>query len=188
MKRVLFILSLLLLGGCFGGESAPSKFYTLQGESKVPVLSQTKMSVGVLPVKIPDYINRPQIVLNGKGNEMDLSEINRWIDSLTVLGQSVLITDLQTALPNAYVKTKGYDNERFNRLIQVEVAQMDGKLGQKAYLSAWWAVLNTNGTEIYRSRFEASESAGDSYETYARAQSVLWENLALRIASYLAKK
>lgn len=188
MKRILFLAGLIVLTGCFGGISAPSKFYTLAGESKVPVLSQTKISIGVLPVKIPDYINRPQIVLNGAGNEMDLSEINRWIDSLTVLGQSVLISDLQQALPNAYVKTKGYDTAFFNRLIQVEVAQMDGKINGQAVLSAWWAILNSNGTEIYRSRFEKEMPAGATYETYTQAQSALWESLALEIASYLAGK
>lgn len=154
----------------------------------MPVISQTTISIGVLPVKIPDYINRPQMVLNGLGNRMDLSETNRWIDSLSMLGQSALIADMQTALPKAYVKTKGYDNARFNRLIQVEVAQMDGQLGKQARLTAWWAVLNSNGAELYRSRFDFVIPAGDSYETYAAAQSVLWEKLALEIASYLSQK
>lgn len=188
MKKLLFLFVLLLLNGCFGGTSAPSKFYTLTGENTTPVLSRTKISIGVLPVKIPDYINRPQMILNGIGNRMDLSETNRWIDSLSVLGQSALIADIQAALPNAYVKTKGYDNARFNRLVQVEVAQMDGQLGKEAVLSAWWAVLNTNGKELYRSRFEARLPAGDSYETYAVAQSVLWEKLSLEVAAFLGKK
>lgn len=189
MKRFLaFVAGIMLLSGCIGGYSPMSKFYTLVGETDITPVSETKISVGVLPVQIPDYLNRPQIILNGVGNQMDLSETNRWIDSLTDLAQSALIFDLQQALPKAFVKTKGYDNAKYNRLVQVEVAQMDGKINGTALLSVWWHVQNMNGRELYRTRFEATAPAGDSYETYAQAQSELWKRLAVEIASYLAGK
>lgn len=189
MKRFLAICAILLfLGGCFGGYSPVSKFYTLVAAANIKPVTQSKISVGVLPVEFPDYLNRPQIVLNGIGNQMDLSETNRWIDSLTDLAQSALIVNLQSAIPNGYIKTRGYDNAVYNRIVKVEVAQMDGQLKGDAVLSVWWSVQNSSGHEIYRTRFEAAVPAGDSYETYAQAQSELWKKLAVSIAGYLASK
>ncbi|MBR3605309.1 MAG: membrane integrity-associated transporter subunit PqiC, partial [Candidatus Gastranaerophilales bacterium] len=64
------LCSLILLNGCLGGVSATPQFFTLQNESNISVVSNQKISVGVLPVKVPDYLDKPQIVLNNGTNQM----------------------------------------------------------------------------------------------------------------------
>ena len=52
----------MLLVGCAG--NAPSRYYVLSpltGESKV-TSEESCVSVGIGPIKLPEYVNRPQIV------------------------------------------------------------------------------------------------------------------------------
>ena len=179
------LFSLIVLSACFGGVSTPAQFYTLQNESDISVISNQKISIGVLPVQVPDYLDKPQIVLNNGINQMTISETNRWIGSLSDVAQRTLINDIQKMLPNAFVKTKGYDDENYSRIIRVEIDKMSGVLGKEASLSVWWSILNNNGKEIYRSRFSGLEQINNSYESYTQGQSILWVKLSRQIARYI---
>ncbi|MBR4931905.1 MAG: membrane integrity-associated transporter subunit PqiC [Alphaproteobacteria bacterium] len=189
MKKIGICLTVVisfLLMGCFGGKSKPSSFYTLSVSEKTQPISTIKKSIGVLPVRIPDFLDRPQIVLSANSTQLNVSETNRWIEPLSLVTQRVLIADIQKELPNAYVKTKGYDNAVFQRLIQVEVNGMNGEFDKEATLSVWWSVLNNNGQELYRSRFESAISMGKTYDSFVLAQSVLWGQLSEAIAQYVS--
>ena len=179
------LCSLILLSGCLGGVSATPQFFTLQNESNISVVSNQKISVGVLPVKVPDYLDKPQIVLNNGTNQMTISETNRWIEPLSSVAQQTLINDIQKMLPNAFVKTKGYDDDNYNRIVRVEIDKMSGTLGKEARLSVWWSILNHNGKEIYRTRFADTEQIHNSYESYTQGQSILWAKLSNQIAQHL---
>ena len=65
----LTVCLMLVLSGCFGGMSAPSTFYKLQNENDISVVSTQKISIGILPIQVPDYLDKPQIVLNGGKNQ-----------------------------------------------------------------------------------------------------------------------
>ena len=151
----LTLCSLIMLSGCFGSISAPSQFFTLQTEKDIPIISTKKISVGVLPVQLPDYLDKPQIVLNNGSTQMTVSETNRWIASLSTVTQQALINNMQKTLPDSFVKTKRYDDDNYNFIIRVEINQMTGIIEKKATLSVWWSVLNNSNTEIYRSYFKS---------------------------------
>lgn len=189
MKKIGIYLTVVIsfwLTGCFGGKSEPSSFYMLSVSEKNQPVSTVKKSIGVLPVRVPDFLDRPQIVLSTNSTHLNVSETNRWIEPLSLVTQRVLIADIQTELPNAYVKTKGYDNAIFQRLIQVEINGMSGEFNKEATLSVWWSILNNNGQELYRSRFESSVAMGKTYDSFVLAQSVLWGRLSEEIAQYVS--
>lgn len=72
------LLLLLGLTGC--GTSAPVRYHALAGRA-VP-LDETQASaallVEVLPVAIPERINREEIVLTGKDGRLDIRDGERW--------------------------------------------------------------------------------------------------------------
>ena len=79
MTRITVALLVLLgLAGC--GTSAPVRYHALAGNA-VP-LHETQASaailVEVLPVTIPERINREEIVLTGKDGRLDIREGERW--------------------------------------------------------------------------------------------------------------
>lgn len=191
MKNIflyLFIIgSGLLLSACFGGRTPDSSFYILSTGKDVSVVSQQKISVGVLPVKVPDFLDRPQIVLNETHTELSVSELNRWSEPLSQVTQRALTENLQKRFPNAYVQPKGYDDQTFQRLIHVSIIQMTGELGKEASLSVWWRIQNMNGKELYRARFDETIACGKTYADYVNAQNQLWSLLASRIAVQVSK-
>ncbi len=179
---------ILLLSGCFGGVSKPSAFYMLSSEKGILPVSQVKTTIGVWPVDVPEFLDKPQIVLNETDTQMHVSETNRWSEPLSLVTQRVLIEDLQQLLPNAYVQTKGYDDNAFKRLIEVEVNSMTGRLSQEAGLSVWWIVKNSAGSVIVRKRFDKTlPLTSNSYADYVKVQSQLWRDLAREIATQIVR-
>ncbi len=180
-------MGMLFLAGCFGGTSPNSSFYILSVDTSLSTMSVNKTSVGVWPVKVPDFLDRPQIVLNESATQLDISEINRWSEPLSLITQRALVENLQRILPNAYVQTKGYDENRFKRFVCVEIIKMSGTLGQSADLSVWWIIENSAGQEIIRTRFDESMPCGQTYGDYVRAQNILWGKLSEQIATRLIR-
>src|SRR5512137_2064475 len=102
--RPLIALGLLavILAGCAGSPS--SKFYQLNAlqnmTSITPDVSREQhQAIAIGPVRIPDYLDRPQIVTRAGKNELNLSEFHRWAGSLESDVTRVLVEDLSSFLP-----------------------------------------------------------------------------------------
>jgi len=78
-------LTAVILAGC--ASSQPSRFYQLN-----PMPNQTtpvshlsashNIVLAIGPLRIPDYLDRPQIVTRSGKNELKLSEFGLWAGSL----------------------------------------------------------------------------------------------------------
>ena len=71
-------LSLLLISGCVS-KSASNRFYTLnaipKGETKANVSEgQRCIAIGIGPVELPAYLDRPQIVVRTSANRFDFTD------------------------------------------------------------------------------------------------------------------
>ncbi len=188
MKKIVVLGCALLLSGCVFGTSEPSVFYTLRAETGQQAVSKTKASVGVVEVGVPGTIGNPQIVLNGtQAMQLNVSETNRWVETLPTLFQRTLVNDMIGYLPNAFVKPKTYSSEQFKYTVLVDIDQMTGTLGGDAVLSVWWQINNAAGTRLSREYHVLTAPAGDTYESYVAAQSRLVNELAKRIASKIGR-
>ena len=75
IKKVVCVVSLFFMTGCFGGYSPESTFYTLQSIENVMPLSQTTLSLGVDLPELPEYADRPQIVsVSSVNSELNIDE------------------------------------------------------------------------------------------------------------------
>ncbi len=189
MKKISVFFIAFLLAGCIGfGTSQPSKFYILEALNGQAPLSQKKISIGVEPIKIPGYLDKPQIVLSENNSpEMNLSETQRWAEALSSMMQRTLAKDMGNYLPNAFIKSKTYGSENFTYTIFAEVASMDGILGDKAELSVWWSILNSDGKTIVREQSKLKRPLGKTYADYVDTQSKLLNDLAEKISKKLAE-
>ncbi|MCB1821939.1 MAG: membrane integrity-associated transporter subunit PqiC, partial [Candidatus Competibacteraceae bacterium] len=76
---------LFMLAGC--GSTPPTAFYTLSPLSASLPTAQTSASrsdvtIGVGPVTVPEFLDRPQIVTRTTANRLDVDEFHRWGGSL----------------------------------------------------------------------------------------------------------
>jgi len=93
--------SLMVLGGCV--RTKPSKFYRLNAVSGSGPGAQTidtggELAIGVGPVKLPLYLDRPYILIRTSANEFDSSGFDRWTEPLKNNITNVLAENLSVLL------------------------------------------------------------------------------------------
>ena len=192
-----FILG-VLFAGCVATPSQPTRFYMLspQGESKDVPPSETSEScvvIGVGPVEIAEYLNRPQIVTRISNNELNLAEFDRWAEPLVDTFSRVLSENLAKLLctdPIVVFPSRG--SIPIDYKVEVEVIHFHGTLGEEVTLITRWAVFGKNGELLLmrRSRYIAS-APGKEYDELAAAMSKtiadFSENVASAIKTILTK-
>ncbi len=188
-KRLWILLPVLLLSACITGNSLPSKFYNLRAENAgLYVNDRVRADIGILEVKIPDYLDKPQIAtLKSGGVELSISEHNRWSEPLSGMIQRVIAADLGYNLPKAVVKPRLSAREDFKYLVQIEIGRFDGSWNKTADLDAWWTITGNNGNVLLQQKSSLSAPLGEGYDALVQAQSRLLAELAAQIAPAIAR-
>lgn len=189
MKKLTVFLMLVTLCGCFGGFSQPSRFYSLRPSDPAAKTYKSKqMFVGIEPVKVPVYLDKPQIVTRDANQvELNISEVNRWAEPLSDAVQNLLATDIGMLLPKAAVKPSSYRREGFDYVVWVEIGKFEGTWNQKVVLDAWWSIFDRNNNLITRDKINLECPLGDNYDELVKQQSTLIGELAKQIAARLAR-
>ena len=173
------------LSACLGGYSPQNRFYNLQPAENIgeQVFEKNNFSLGVGDVELPDYLDKPQIIImEADSPEIKQAEYDRWGDNLASMIQRVLAADLSNYFPSATVKSKVDLTEKFNYLINVEIVKLDFIWKQKAVLEAWWYINDQNAKTIKRQKFYAEEEIGNSFADFVRAESKMLDQMSQSIA------
>ena len=189
MKKLSLFLLFSLVSACTG-VSQPSKFYSLQSENTGNYTNaKIRASIGITEVSLADYLDRPQIsTVKANMIELDVSEYNRWSESLSTMIQRVIADDLAYDLPRAVVKPRLSVREKFDYLVDIELNKFDGSWKENVTLEAWWSITDQNGNIISRQKSVLSAPLKSGYDDLIRAQSLLLAELAEKIAKALAAK
>jgi uncharacterized lipoprotein YmbA len=187
-NSIQIVVALLALAACFSacaGKSASSKFYVLSPLPQ-PVLSAAEGTViGVFPVSMPDYLDRPQIVTRVSENEIKLDEFSRWAEPLKDSFTRALVQNLSTLLNTAKViKTTQSTGSLISLQVVVEVVQFDGTLGGEVVLIAKWGLFEPDGKRLLMgkgSTFKEPTGAA-TYEALVAAESKAVAALSREIA------
>lgn len=177
------VLPLLLfasiLSACSLGRSTPpTRLYVLTALSQ-PVGSQSGTSdagvaIGVGPVELPQYVNRPQIVTGESGNELQRALFAQWAEPLETNMTRVLAENLSQLLATERVAVFPWTGPvPLDYQVVVEVTHFLGTLNGSASLVALWRVLGKDGREPLvsrQSRFTEATGSSD-YTALAAAMS-----------------
>ena len=183
------LLSLLFLCGC--GASRPPNYYilhSLQSEAPgaVKAGADNDLSIGVGPIKIPEYLDRPQMATRSTPNRIQFAEFDKWAESLEKDLTRVLAENLSILLSTDRVVVFPWP-ESMHVLYQVtvDVAKLDYTPDGKATLVAGWSVFGDDGRKLLamkRSRLTVPvQSTG--FEAVASAQSRAVEDMSREIAA-----
>lgn len=174
MKKICIVLSVCLISACFGGYSPSSKFYNLQPVSDVAALSDSKLSIGISNIDLPEYLDKPQITVFENGTaQMGISELNRWGEPLASMIQRVVAADMSAYLPNSEVKSRTQLMEHFDYIVDVQIVRFDMIWNDRAVLEAWWYISNGQGRIVYKQKTQLSEKIGRSFDGFAETESRL---------------
>ena len=186
----LLVVSILLVligfaAGCVG-TTPESRFYVLSPmtapDKKLPV----DELVGVFPVRLPEYLDHPQIITRVSPNELRKSEFDRWAEPLKENFTRVLVENLISLLGSDKVLAMPRTIDiAITRSVFVEIFQFDGNSGGEVVLFARWSVFRNNfktPLQTKTSTFKES-TGGPGYEPFVAAGSRALASLSLEIAS-----
>ena len=177
----LLAVCLATLVGC--ATTTPSRFYTLTpvkgadaSAAVIPVEEGALIAVG--PVRLPEYLDRPQIATRSEGNEVRLHETERWAGSLQEDVSRVLVENLSSLLAGKRVAAVRWSSVMqtmapFRNRLAVEILRFEGTVGGTVVLKARYALIGPDGKKV----ISAGESivrepaGGGDYEALTAAMS-----------------
>ncbi|MCX5808118.1 MAG: PqiC family protein, partial [Proteobacteria bacterium] len=154
MIRILpIIIMISLLLGC-SSTSPPPKYYTLNSlvspkPAEAPPLRSDTPVIGIGPVEIPDYLDKPQIVTRTATNELLLSEFNLWGGSLKMDVTRVLIENISSFLvsePVTIVPWRAHVSGSYR--IPIYLFRLDAIPAGTVSLKAKWGIVAKDGTTV----------------------------------------
>jgi uncharacterized lipoprotein YmbA len=175
--------ALLTVAGC--GTTPPSTFYQLTETASTQLSGLERgIAVGVGPVNVATYLDRPQIVIRGVGHKLELSEFNRWVEPLTDSISRVIIVNLSNMLET----TRVFKIPRRNKTIplefriEIDIARFDGELGGDALLVARWTIYGQEESALVTKVSIIREfSGGEGFDKLIAAQNRALQNLSREI-------
>ena len=180
-----------LLPAC--SRTTPARFYvltpTLELESTQPLsTSRHETTIGIGPVELPDYVDRPQIVTQDGANTFQLAEFDRWAEPLEENFSRVLIENLSDLLaPQRIMVSPWKTAVPIEYRVAVEVTRFYSNASGKTTLHARWSIQAAKGGDILasqQSRLRESAGAQDYPATVAamsKAVGLLSQEIATAI-------
>ena len=193
MCPVLSRLALGIVGGVLLGleacTSTPSRFYLLNSLSTsepmaVPAAPQGPV-IGVGPITLPKYLDRPQIVTRASRNQLTLGEFDRWAEPLQDNVSRVLAENLARLIPTDHILLNpGPRSTPVDYQVTVEVRQFDGGLGGESTLLARWSILDGAERELFNRMVHLhAPSGGQGYEAMVVVMNQMLDTLSRDIAT-----
>jgi uncharacterized protein len=182
-------LSTLVVHGCSTGP--PVRLYILtslsRAESMPPATGEREISIGVGPVELPQYVNRPQMVTGQQSSELQSAASAQWAEPLQDGFTRVLAQNLSLLLATDRVALFPWKTFAPEYQVVVEVTHFLGQTEGEVSLVALWSILTKDGREVLVSKKSSVREATGSpeYEALAAAMSRTVAALSRDIATAL---
>lgn len=180
-------IGVLFLAGC--ASTPQARFYALtpmaRQQAAKPAGEAKKVAINVVPVELPDYLNRLQIVTKDGRNELKLAEFERWAGSLAENIGVVLAENLAQQLGSDQVFVyPRVQSAKPDYTLAVRVLQLDCIPGEQVQLKVQWTLLaGAERKEAVTRISSISEKLVDKkYATLAAAVSRTLEQLSGEIS------
>jgi len=172
-------LALLLLSAC--GSPPRERFYTLDAPEP-PVAADGAPSISVGPVSIPELVDRPQLVVRVRANEVVLTEQERWAEPLRGAITRVVAANLATALGARVV---GQRNGDADYRVILDVQRFES--GPDALIDAAWTVVPRNGERRSGRTVAREKPERSQYDALMAAHSAALAAISKEIAAAIRK-
>ena len=183
---VLAAVAVLGTAACIGGRASPAtQHYVLSPVIEAPSGGTASpagpLVVGVGPVTLPTYLDRPQMVIRPAPDLIEIREFDQWGEPLRNGVTRVVAVNLARLLPESRVVAFPWcSTEAIGYQVIVDIGPMDGPAGGSVALDARWRVLDRFGSEVAVRVSRLSEPAGTGTAAAAmsRALGVLSHDIA----------
>jgi hypothetical protein len=181
---------LALAAACLGPQSVTLRYYTLpSGPVAAAPAREPLESLGLGPVTLPPYLDRPEIVTRLSPERIAYSGEDRWAAPLADQFRRALADDLRVAVPAREVVAWPWPRDPAPALaVAVQVQRFESGADGAAVLEARWTVGRGSGgaplaSAEFRARQEpATRDAAGSVGAMGRAVEALAGEIARAVA------
>lgn len=187
LRHWLCSCALLFLSAC---TAAPAtQLYLLRPVAnpllEKPTPTGRQLVIVIHDVRLPQYLDRPQIVTRGKGDRLVINEYAHWGSNFRDEMTRVLAESLEALLAGSRVMVAPiHRHGQPDYRIELEVThferQVDGQVRLKA---RWWITGGTGSAPVTADATLNAMPAGDTYEALVASMSTAYGELAQSIAA-----
>jgi len=173
-----------------------SKFYLLTptADTAASTTPQTptqspadSFTLGLGPIKLPPYLDRPEVVTRMAPNRLELSKDDRWGESVQNGFTRAMERDLAAQAGAAVIVFPWYNTVHIDMQVQIDVYRFETDAQGIATLSAKWTILDSTGKNILytvESNLTQPSKPGDNTEAAAALSRTIGD-LSNQIANML---
>lgn len=185
------LAALVLLAACSSGPA--TRFYTLAAVEAAPVAAKDAAPDAARPVtlvitdlRLPPYLDRPQIVTRDSDNRLHISELQQWGGNLRDDMTHVLTVNLGRQLPTGRVLAAPLHIAlQPDYRIEVDVQRFEREANGSVKLAArWWITRGADGALLASAEasFTGPTAGAGDYDALVGAMSAAFGELARAIA------
>jgi len=155
-------LALLALTGCPG--NAPTRLYVLTATTDKPASTSPQgVAIGVGPITLPKYLDRPQIVTRVAANSLDQANLDQWGGDLNDNITRVVATNLSNLFATDRISFYPWkDGAPLDYQVTMDISRFEQDKDGNAVLNVFWSIINPkDGTVLLMRRSSYSQSAGE---------------------------
>ena len=177
-------LIILVFSGC--GTSPKPDFYHLEQSVSTQLTGLERgVAIGIGPVNMAPYLDRPQIVTRAGNHKLELSEFNRWSEPLKSSVSRVIAVKLSNLLETnrVFLLPRREKSIPLDYQVTIDIARFDGELGGDANLTARWTIYDKSEKAILTKVSIITEaSGGEGFEHLVAAENRALQMLSSEIA------
>lgn len=167
------------------------QFYTLVPAAlPAPVATggaQLRNNVAIGPVKMPEALDRTQMVVRKGPNRVEILDKHRWAGSLRSESARALAAGVGEQLPQTQVSVHdGQAGRHAAYRVAIDIERFDAVVNDSVTVQALWTIRQEGGKELGSGRFAASEPTGvGGYDTIAAAYAKVLTAMSVQLAEAL---
>jgi uncharacterized lipoprotein YmbA len=131
--------------------------------------NKPNFTIGLGPITIPGYLQRPQVVTRVSETELAVSDNDRWAEPLDTCVPSVLAQDLSTDLPGSQIVPFPWPEKGgISYRVSVEFLHLERTVDGKADVEAIWKIRGP-GDKLLQSGATTAKLPGGNDQTSTSA-------------------
>ncbi len=194
LKRTTPIVALLLtIAACtiLPPQKDDTRYFVLNSEpAQVGPAANHRITVGLGPVTIPKYLDRPEVVTRLSDTEFKLSDTDRWGEPLGANVSRVLAADLSGQGANLEVVQMPWPRKsKFDYRVSIDFQRLETNLDGQVQVRAAWSIRNGSDNDLMQTGSSSMSlpSAANDPKAAARAMSQGVAQVASDIAQCLQR-
>lgn len=182
---IVILCTVLLLSGCTKGPAPRLYMLDLPFSAEMAGIEKG-VAVGIEPIELPQYLDRPQIITRDGIVHLQASEAHVWAEPIKDSASRVLVVTLASELDsNRLYLLPRRTRTTLDWRVAIDVGRFDGAIDGEILLAVRWSLYRGNDKDPSLTRVSIVEESvgGNNYEAMVIAQTRALVRLGKEIAA-----